>query len=88
MPTALSVERLHIGSYPMANPCNRILDLTGMWKVAYRTSSEVAPYVNGRTSFPTYLDELTVVFPGLLIGDVDSDGNPNADGRAGLAENY
>lgn len=88
MPTALSVERLVINSYPLANHCNRLLDLTGMWKVAYRTASIATPYMHGRNSYPAYLDELSVVFPGLLVGEKDSDGNVNADARDGLAENY
>lgn len=88
MPTALSVERLVINSYPLANPCNRLLDLTGMWKVAYRSSSQATPYTHGRNSYPTYLDELTTVFPGLLIGNVSSTGVTNADARDGLADNY
>lgn len=88
MPTALAVERLVINSYPLANPCNRILDLTGMWKVSYRAMSVPAPYVAGRTNYASRLDELTIVLPGLLIGDVDSDGNDNASARAGLDENY
>ena len=88
MPTALDVERLVINGYPLANPANRLTDLTGMFRVAYRTQSEARPYVHGRDSFPTYLDELSVVFPGILIGEVDSDGVATADTRAGLAANY
>lgn len=82
------VEYLEIDGYPLANHCNWLRDLTGMWKVAYRVSTVPTPYVHGRASFPTYLDELSLVFPGLLIGEVDSDGTPIADARDGLADNY
>lgn len=88
MPTPNATEYLEINSYPLANPCSRLLDLTGMWKVAYRASSETIPYVHGRLSFPTYLDELRLVLPGVLWGHVDSDGGANANPRAGLNENY
>lgn len=88
MPTALAVERLVINSYPLANPCNRLLDLTGMWKVAYRTQSIAMPYVAGKVNYPSRLDELTVVFPGLLVGEVNSDGGTNANARVGLTANY
>lgn len=88
MPTALAVERLDINSYPLANPANRLLDLTGMWKVAYRTEPVPVPYAAGRINYPTRLEELTLVFPGLLIGDVDSNGAPNANARTGLTANY
>jgi hypothetical protein len=88
MPTALEVERLDIDSYPLANPCNRLLDLTGMWKVAYRVESIPMPYSHGRASYPSRLDQLVHVFPGVLIGDVDSDGDAHTDAREGLALNY
>lgn len=89
MPTALTGwERLDIGSYPMANPACFLRDLTGMWRVEYRGASVPVPYVHGRVSYATRLDELTVIFPGLLIGERDSDGGVHADPRAGLVENY
>lgn len=84
----LATEYLEINDYPLANHCNRLLDLSGMWKVAYRTASIATPYAHGRNSYPTYMDELVIPFPGLLKGEVDSDGTPFADARNGLAVNY
>lgn len=87
-PTAVGVERLIINSYPLSNPCNRLLSVTGMRKVAYKVGSVSPPYVHGDLSFPTYLDGLTAVFPGMLIGNVLSDGTTQSDPRVGLETNY
>lgn len=90
MPTVATgvVEYLEINSYPLANFANRLQTITAMRKVELKIGSADTPYTHGRPSFPTYLDELTAVFPGFIIGEVDSDGTPIANPRAGLEENY
>lgn len=82
------VEYLEINNYPLHNYANWLSSMTGMRKVAYKIEAESAPYTNGTISYPTWLDGLTVVFPGLMIGEVDSDGVATGDARAGLETNY
>lgn len=88
MPTANADEYLEINSYPLANPACRLLDLTSMWNVRYKLEVEGAPYTPGWETFPTDLDGLRLVFPGMLWGHVTSDGATIANARAGLKTNY
>lgn len=88
MPTAIPTEYLEINSYPLGNAAVRLTSLRPLWKVLYRTSEAVAPYVDGEQSYPSRLAALRVALPGVLWGHVDSDGDPTASIEAGLLANY
>lgn len=88
MPVAVGDEHLTINLYPLANPAVRLLSLRPLWAVAYRSAEATVPYVDGEQSYPSRLSGLRVVLPGILVGELDSDGVAHPDPRAGLTANF
>lgn len=86
-PTISRTSYLEINSVPLATPAWRILDLTPLYGLVMRGSSEPMPYAAGAIGYQHRVDYRSVTLPMDVYGRYQSDGTVNANVYAGLDVN-
>jgi len=88
MPTITQFEYVEINSVPLATPAWEILDLAPIWDAApIRDHNLLLPFAKGTDPQRGVVDEFTCQLPFIVYGDMDQEGDPYMDARAGLWAN-